>query len=158
MEREERERFHIWFHNSICLIIVFGSISVCLLCFYLWGCFACITYIPGSCGDQKCTSEPLELKFWMTVNCPVGAEDQTLNLCKSNEGSWLLSHHFNHSVAFTNIYEENPSFSGNWRYFYCIWKFDRVNSRSLGALWICKHTIKLSLLCKAKVHWCIGLE
>lgn len=42
-------------------------------------------YVPSDFTDQKRTSDTQELEFWVVVSYIVGAENQTLVLCKSHK-------------------------------------------------------------------------
>lgn len=47
----------------------------------------CTTCMPDALGDQKRVLDPMELELLMVVNHPVGAENRTQVLFKSNKHS-----------------------------------------------------------------------
>lgn len=67
-------------HNSQ---IVKSTIFIRILC----ECSACITCIPGACGDQERASASLELELQTTVSFHVNADNQTQVFCKSTKCS-----------------------------------------------------------------------
>ena len=56
---------------------------------YMFGFYVCMCTMcmPGTCGGQNGTLDPLELEYQMVVSHHMDAEDQTLVLCKNNQCS-----------------------------------------------------------------------
>lgn len=46
-----------------------------LLSFFVWGCFACTTFVPSVCGGQKRASEFLEIELQAVVSFYLSAEN-----------------------------------------------------------------------------------
>ena len=51
----------------------------------------CVINVPGTFGDQKKITDPLNLEVWMVMSYHVDAGDQTQVLCKKYPKP--LSHH-----------------------------------------------------------------
>lgn len=67
----------------------------------------CMYYMNAVPEEFKSMADPLELELWMAMNHHVGAENQTLVLCKSSKTSYTSSHLSSPSLSVFKNKKEN---------------------------------------------------